>query len=180
MRRVENVGVTVRATVSRPVDELRPALKSVLSHLERSRKVALTVDLPAELRTPVEAALSVPARLKMKVDSGGELSLRIAAAGGKYHTFPAFWGALGIAPSANNSSVVTLRGTYTVPVGAVGEHVDKAFLRNAAHSSLRQFLESVIQETVRQPAVQHEAADSAHMSAKISTVSTRRGPGRFT
>ncbi|HET6895455.1 MAG TPA: hypothetical protein VFH72_08770 [Candidatus Baltobacteraceae bacterium] len=112
--------------------------------MSHSSNVALTVDLPHELQTPVEVALSTPARVRVQHEAGGDLSLRIAAAGRQYRSFPAFWGVLRVAPSRNNgSATVTLLGTYSIPPHLTAG-VDQTFLRRAAHSALRRFLENVI------------------------------------
>jgi hypothetical protein len=105
--------------------------------------VALTVELPLELQTPVEVALSTPARVRVQYEAGGDLSLRIAAAGRQYRSFPAFWGVLRVAPSRNNGSAVSLLGTYSIPPHLTAG-IDQTFLRRAAHSALRRFLENVI------------------------------------
>ena len=149
MKTLEDIPVIVRAAVRRPADELRRALRTVLAHLAQSHALALTVDLPPELQTPVEIALSVPAQLKVQEEAGGQLSLRISAVGRRYRSFPAFWGVLEVAPSHAGSALVTLRGSYTLPHRGIARNLDPTFLRRAAHSSLRQFLESVIQETAR-------------------------------
>ena len=150
MKTLEDIPVTVRAAVRRPADELRAALRDVLTHLAQSRTLALTVDLPPELQTPVEIALSVPAQLKVQDEASGQFSLRIAAAGRQYRSFPAFWGVLEVAPSQKDCAVVTLRGAYTLPERGIARNLDRTFLRRAAHSSVRQFLEIVIQETARE------------------------------
>lgn len=137
-----------------PAAELQRSLKNVLSHFAHARPLALSIDLPPELQTPVEAALAAPVQVRVQEDESGEqFSLRIAAAGRRFRAFPAFWGVLRVAPMGADSATVTLRGTYTVPFGAVARDTDKTFLRRAAHSTLRQFLESVIQEAARSTAV---------------------------
>lgn len=127
----------------RPADDVRAAVETVLTHLAHSPNVALTVDLPLELQTPVEVALSTPARVRVQHEAGGDLSLRIAAAGRQYRSFPAFWGVLRVAPSRNNGSAVSLLGTYSIPPHLTAG-IDQTFLRRAAHSALRRFLENVI------------------------------------
>lgn len=119
-------------------------MEAVLAHLAHSPNVALTVDLPHELQTPVEVALSTPARVKVRHEAGGDLLLRIAAAGRQYRSFPAFWGVLRVAPSRDSgSATVTLLGTYSFPPHLTAG-IDPTFLRRAAHSALRRFLEDVI------------------------------------
>lgn len=146
----ENIPVTVRAAVKRPADKLRLALQKVLAHLARSHTLSIGVDLPSELQTPVETALGGPARLTVREEATGQFSLRIAASGRRYRSFPSFWGVLQVEPSRGNSAIVTLRGSYTLPLANIARNVDKTFLRRAAHSSLRRFLENVIQETARE------------------------------
>lgn len=149
MKTAQHIPLSVQATVSRPASELRGLLRNVLAHLSRTAHITLSVDLPRELHTPVEAALRVPAHVQVQEDPGGGFAIRVAAAGRQFRSFPAFWGTVTVAPSNGNSAVVTLRGTYTLPQSAAGGDVDKTFLRRAAHSSMRQFLEEVIQETAR-------------------------------
>lgn len=146
---VLSVPVTVQATVAIDAARLRSAIKRVLLHLQRGPALSLTVDIPVGLHTAAESALTVPAKLRVQEDPGGALSLRLAAEGRRYRGFPSFWGTLTIAISGERSSLVTLHGTYTVPSAPTGDGMDKTFLRRAAHSVLRAFLEDVIQETTR-------------------------------
>lgn len=150
MPKSASAAVAVQAAVSQPIEALRERLQTVLAEIEEHPgSVSLSVDLARDLEAPVEASLAVPVVLKVTPDPrSNDFSVRIAPAT-RQHFYPAFKGTLHITPARLNSSVISLRGTYTVPLGGIGQAVDMTLLRGAAHSSLKRFLDAVIKEAAR-------------------------------
>lgn len=149
MRSRAGTAISVQAAVSRPPDELRAVLDTVLTELQnRPEGLSLSVDLARDLQAPVEAALSVPVTLNVTREPQDEFSVLIAPAAHR-HFYPDFRGTLRVTRARGNSSVVSLRGKYSVPLGALGQTVDTTFLRGAARSSLQRFLDAVIEESAR-------------------------------
>lgn len=138
--------VSVQGTVSLPADRTARLIEEILRDLcEKPGHVSLSVDLSADLAAPVEASLSVPIVLTAS-RAPRENELFVSISSEKHaHLYPRFKGTLRVMPARGGSSVVTLKGSYSVPFGSLGDSIDMTLLRGAARSSLRRFLDYVFE-----------------------------------
>lgn len=145
MSRNANAAVAVQVAVGEPVERIVPGLEAVLTQIQaRPGSVNLNVDLAADLEAPVEMLLAVPVAVSVARDPHeNAFALRIVPQT-RRHFYPRFRGMVRVMPARANSSVVTLRGTYTVPLGALGQSVDATLLRGTAQASLKRFLASIV------------------------------------
>ena len=145
MSRSANAAVAVQVAVGEPVEQLLPALEAVLARIEaRPGSVNVNVDLAADLDAPVEMTLAVPVAVRATRDPHENAFALHITPQPRRHFYPRFRGMLRITPARGNSSVVALRGTYTVPLGALGQSVDATLLRGTAQASLKRFLSGVV------------------------------------
>lgn len=145
MSRNGNAALAVQVAVGEPVERIVPALEAVLGDLQaRPGSVNLNVDLAADLDAPVEMSLAVPVAVRATRDPHeNAFSLHIMPQT-RRHFYPYFRGMLRVTPARSDSSVVTLRGTYTVPLGALGQSIDATVLRGTAQASLKRFLSNIV------------------------------------
>ena len=137
--------VDVRIAVEHPPERLASALEAVLSEIaDRPGSLSLSLDLAADLEAPVEMSLAVPVALRAARAADNAFAVHIEPASHQPY-YPSFRGMLRITRARSDSSIAELSGTYTVPLGALGETLDATLLHGAAQSSLRRFLAAVIE-----------------------------------
>lgn len=71
--------------------------------------------------------------------------------------FPRFDGSISISPMRDQGSELWLMGSYTVPLGAVGEIVDATLLHGVATASLERFVTWLAEEIDRTAGTIHNA-----------------------
>lgn len=145
MSRNVNAAVAVQVAVEEPVEQIVAALEAVLARLEaRPGSVNLNVDLAADLDAPVEMTLAVPVLVRATRDPHENAFAVHITPQTRRDVFPHFRGMLRVTPARANSSVVALRGTYSLPLGALGRSLDATVLRGTAQASLKRFLYGVV------------------------------------
>src|SRR5581483_9238599 len=129
MTSAHTAAVTIKTAVSLPVEHAFPACERVLEDLrKRPDDAMLSIDLSRDLQAPLEALLSVPIALHVsRASRENELNVRISSAN-HANLYPTFEGAVCVARARGDSSVITVKGRYSVPLGTVGETVDMTFL----------------------------------------------------
>jgi hypothetical protein len=117
----------------------------------------------------------VEVELGAVVTGGGVTTLPLRwRATGPDRMFPIFDGVLEARAESLDTSRLTVRGTYAVPLGPVGRFGDGAIGRRLARQSLSAFVEGVAQRLDRE-AHRREAAVSWHPSPYAVTVRETAG-----
>jgi len=143
--------VSTRVELSRPLAASGPAaLGAMLAILEAAAAGTppyddATASLGLEsLSVPVTVA---PAPQEQRYEC--EVTIVAATTSG---FFPRFDGSVSISPMRDEGSELWLIGSYTVPLGAVGEIVDATLLHGVATASLERFLTWLAEEIDRSTA----------------------------
>lgn len=145
MSRNGNAAVAVQVAVGEPVEQIVPALEVLFAQIQaRPGSVNLNVDLATDLDAPVEMTLAVPVAVRATRDPHENAFALQITPQTRRHFYPQFRGMLRVTPARADSSVVTLRGTYAVPLGALGQSVDATVLRGTAQASLKRFLSGIV------------------------------------
>ena len=140
--------MSTRVELSRPLAAAgRPALEAMLAIVEaaaagRPPYEHATVSLGLEsLAIPVTIA---PEPQGQRYEC--EITIVPETASG---FFPRFDGSISISPMREEGSELWLMGSYTVPMGAVGEIVDATLLHGVATASLERFVTWLAEEIER-------------------------------
>jgi hypothetical protein len=124
------------------------AILSGLSHHEAPYgEAALSVRFD-QIHLPAIGDVAVPIAVASQAQPQRyecELTITATAAAG---LFPRFVGSFSISPMRDSGSELWLQGTYTPPLGVVGEFVDATFLRGAADASLQRLVTWLAEEIV--------------------------------
>ena len=115
-------------------------------------ELALSLGLRS-LHLPVGGELRIPIAAQVHLEPvRWEATLEIAAADHPGF-FPRFHGSVALNALGPAKSELWLQGTYSAPMGALGDRVDAALLHGAAESSLHKLLEhiaDVVVSTIRE------------------------------
>ena len=114
-------------------------LRDVADHRAPYERTALSLGFD-QIRLPAAGVIAVPVSIDTRTQPQRyECELTISATAGT-KMFPKFAGSLSVSPMRDSGSELWLAGTYTVPLGAIGEFVDATFLHGAADASLKRFV----------------------------------------
>lgn len=154
------VPVSVRAAVDAPANLTAPAVAAILEDLQREPgRAGMCVDLALDLQAPIEVTVNVPVRLTVCRPSTEPFFDLSVGAATPHDYYPDFTGRLRVSAATAATCVLTLEGTYAVPLGALGIALDMTLLRGAAEASLARFLEYVARAAVER--IRREQAEHA-------------------
>jgi hypothetical protein len=146
------VFVQARLTVALPISAASARLRHALAHggIAKASDTAYGDGLAVLARVgPLGsvAGLSKQVRLQMLEPrlqgSGLRVPVRWVATGVSGRLFPALDADLEVARLEDDTSVVTITGVYTPPLGVIGARVDRLLLRHAARATMRSLLRGI-------------------------------------
>lgn len=147
--------MSTRIEISRPMRVPGPlalgAMLEILRSLSRHEAPyeceALSLGFD-RIGLPAAGEIAVPVSIDTQAQPQRyECELTIAAAA-TTTLFPRFNGSLSVSPMRDSGSELWLQGSYTVPLGILGEFVDATFLRGAADATLERFVAWLAAEIV--------------------------------
>lgn len=146
MKRGIEASTSVRAPIERACEILRTDPGCVLAERctadqRRAHRFHTTLGVDVGGGGGLHQQVVVETGLTQPTDGGVELPVRWHAAGHE-RLFPTFDGVLELQAEGVRTKV-TLRGTYTVPLGVLGRFGEGLAGRRAAHQSLTSFVEQV-------------------------------------
>ena len=135
-------GVQVESTtaIAVPAAFALPAIETILKEFkQRVYAASLALNLE-EMHVPLEALISVPVEVDVSPSLSRNEWLLLIRAESKSNLYPVFRGRLTLLDAAAAGAQIQLKGSYVVPLGALGHAVDMTLLRSAAESSLNRFV----------------------------------------
>ncbi|NNM98355.1 MAG: hypothetical protein HKL91_00955 [Candidatus Eremiobacteraeota bacterium] len=123
-------------------DEAMEIFAALGRHEPPFDELALAIGLRS-LHIPVGGEVRIPVSTQVELaPTRWEATIELAAVDHP-GLFPRFQGTLTLNPVGPMTSELWLQGTYTAPLGALGEGFDAALLHGAAERSLRELLERI-------------------------------------
>jgi hypothetical protein len=145
--------VEVHDTLPMPVEDARRAVERALCEhaaLQQHSQEAVAGgwDLTLEVGPAHLFAKTVRARALASRQVGGTtvIPLRWEASGPTAALFPMLDANIGITASDEHTSILSLIGTYTPPLGVLGATLDRAAMSHIARATVVAFLKSLVAE----------------------------------
>jgi hypothetical protein len=109
-----------------------------------------------------------------RTDRSAGLAIRWEATGPGDGLFPVLDADIRLAPGGERATLLTMAGSYRVPLGALGEALDRAILHRVAAATIRSFLAKLAVQIAGRPGVGEAAA---HNPAEPAGGDSQRGQG---
>ena len=149
--------IEVHETLPQPVELATPAVEAALAHHALQRHtlhaVGTGLDLslevgPARLSHLLAKSVTARALPSRQVGTTTVIPLRWEASGHAAGLFPVLDANIGITVADEHTSVLSLIGCYTPPLGAFGATLDRAAMSRVARATLTDFVKRLAAEAM--------------------------------